>query len=63
VYFKHKIICFFQERQVETTKQKGKRRKKPHRPTKPVGQEGMPQYQHCPPAKHRGGKNPKYHEE
>jgi hypothetical protein len=47
---------------VETTEQKGKRRKKPHKP-KPVEQEGMPQYQHCPYAKHREDKNPKYHED
>jgi hypothetical protein len=30
---------------------------------KPEEQEGMPQHQHCPPAKHREDKNPKYHEE
>jgi hypothetical protein len=41
---------------------KGKRRKKRKRP-KPEEQEGMPQHQHCPPARHREDKNPKYHEE
>jgi hypothetical protein len=47
---------------VETTKQnKGTRRKKPHRPD-PEEYEGMRQHQHCPPVKHRGDENPKYHE-
>jgi hypothetical protein len=41
---------------------KRKRRKKPHKP-KPEKQEGMPQYQHCSPAKYREDKNPKYHKE
>jgi hypothetical protein len=41
---------------------KGKRRGKPHRP-KPEKQERMPQHQHCPLAKYREDKNPKYHEE
>jgi hypothetical protein len=34
-------------------------RKKP----KSEEQEGMPQHQHCPLAKRRGDRNPKYHEE
>jgi hypothetical protein len=29
----------------------------------PRNKEGMPQHQHCPPAKIRGNRNPKYHEE
>jgi hypothetical protein len=33
---------------VEATKQKEEKRKK----RKPEEQEGMPQHQHCPPAKH-----------
>jgi hypothetical protein len=36
-----------------------KRRKK--KKPKPEEQEGMPQHGHCPPAKHRGDRNPKYH--
>jgi hypothetical protein len=40
-----------QEKALETTKEKGKRRNtSSHRP-KPEEQEGMPQQQHCPPAK------------
>jgi hypothetical protein len=42
-----------QEKAAETTKQKEEKRKKP----KPEEQEGMPQHQHCPPARHRGDKN------
>jgi hypothetical protein len=38
---------------------KKNKRKKP----KPEEQEGMPQHQHFPPAKRRGDRNPKYHEE
>jgi hypothetical protein len=38
---------------------KEKKRKKP----KPEEQEGMSQHQHCPSAKRRGDRNPKYHEE
>jgi hypothetical protein len=30
---------------------------------KPEELEGMPRHQHCPPAKHRKDKSPKYHEE
>jgi hypothetical protein len=44
---------------METTKQKEERREKP----KPEEQEGMPQHKHCPPAKRREDRNPKYHEE
>jgi hypothetical protein len=44
---------------VEASKQKAKKRKK----IKPEEQEGTPQHQHCPPAKHRGDRTPKYHEE
>jgi hypothetical protein len=29
----------------------------------PEEHEGVPQYQHCPLAKRRGDRNPKYHEE
>jgi hypothetical protein len=39
-----------------------KRRKEKKKP-KPEEREGMPQRQHCPPAKRRGDRNPKYHEE
>jgi hypothetical protein len=42
----------------ETTKQKEEKRKK-HEPEE---QECMPQHQHCPLAKRRGNRNPKYHE-
>jgi hypothetical protein len=45
---------------VETITQKGQ--KKPHMP-QPEEQEGMPLYQHCPPAKHREDEILKYHEE
>jgi hypothetical protein len=55
------VRFFLQFKNVETTKQKGKRRKIPHMP-KPEEQEGMPQHQNCPHAKHREDKNPKYHE-
>jgi hypothetical protein len=44
---------------VEATKQKEEKRGKP----KPEEQEGMPQHQHCPPAKRRGDRNLEYHEE
>jgi hypothetical protein len=44
---------------VEATKQREEKRKKP----KYDGQEGMPQRQHCPPAKRRGDWNPECHEE
>jgi hypothetical protein len=56
----YKIIeIILQEKAAETAKQnKEENRKKP----KPEEQEGTPQHQHCPPAKHRGDKNPKYHE-
>jgi hypothetical protein len=37
---------------LETTKQEEERRKKP----KPEEREGMPQHQHCPPAKRREDK-------
>jgi hypothetical protein len=47
---------------VKTTKEKGARREKPHRP-KPEEQEGMPQHQHCPLAKRREDRNLKYDEE
>jgi hypothetical protein len=44
---------------VEATKQKEENRKEP----KPEEQEGMPQRQHFPPEKRRGGRNPECHEE
>jgi hypothetical protein len=47
----------YKKKQVETTKQKGERREK----SKP--EEGMPQRQHCHPAKRRGDRNPTNHEE
>jgi hypothetical protein len=47
---------------VETAKQEGIRRKKPHR-SKPGEEARMPHHQHCPPAKRREDKNPKYKEE
>jgi hypothetical protein len=37
----------YKHKSAETTKQRGARREKTHRP-KPEEQEGMPQYQHCP---------------
>jgi hypothetical protein len=48
-----------QEKAIETTNQKKKRGEK----TQPEEQEGMPQHQHCPPAKRREDRNPKNHEE
>jgi hypothetical protein len=51
-----------QEKEVETTKQKGSSREINHMP-KPEEQEGIPQHQHCPLAKHHEDKSPKYHEE
>jgi hypothetical protein len=39
-----------------------KRRKEKKKP-EPDEQEDMPQHRHFPPARHRGDKNPKYHEE
>jgi hypothetical protein len=48
-----------QEKAVETTKEKEQKRTK----HKPEEKEGMPQHKHCPLAKHRGDKNPKYHED
>jgi hypothetical protein len=53
------IKIFLQEKAVQATKQKEENRKKP----KPEEQEGMPQRQHCPPAKRRGDRNPECHEE
>jgi hypothetical protein len=50
---------FLQEKAVETTRQREEKRKQP----KPEEQEGMPHHQHCPHAKRRGDRNPKYHEE
>jgi hypothetical protein len=47
-------IKLLQEKAVEATKQKEEKRKKP----KPEEHEGMPQRQHCPPKKRRGGRNP-----
>jgi hypothetical protein len=44
---------------VKATKQKEEKRKKP----KPEKQEGMPQHQHCPPAKRRGDRNSEDHQE
>jgi hypothetical protein len=52
---------FLQETEVETIEQQRKRREISHRP-KPEEQAGMPQHQHCPLAKRREEKNPKYHE-
>jgi hypothetical protein len=49
-----------QEKTAEATnKQKEEKRKKP----KSEEHEGMPQRQDCPPAKRRGDRNTKYHEE
>jgi hypothetical protein len=46
---------FLQEKAGKATKQKEEKRKKP----KPEVQEaGVPQRQHCPPAKRRGDRNP-----
>jgi hypothetical protein len=47
-----------QEKTLKTTKQKGKRRKRPHTP-KPEEKESMPQHQHYPSAEHRDDTNPK----
>jgi hypothetical protein len=44
------LIKFQQEKAMEATKQKEEERENP----KPREQEGMPQHQHCPPAKRRG---------
>jgi hypothetical protein len=48
----------YKKQAVEATKQKEEKMKKP----KPEEQEGMPQCHHCPPAKRRGDRNPKFHE-
>jgi hypothetical protein len=49
--------------QVKNTKQKRGKRENPHR-LKPEEHEGMPHHhQHCPLAKRREDRNPKYHEE
>jgi hypothetical protein len=48
-----------QDKASQATKQKDETIRK-HRPGE---EEGMPQYQHYPHAKHRGDRNPKYHEE
>jgi hypothetical protein len=49
-----------QEKAVEmTTMQKEEKRENPE----PEEREGMPQHQRCPPAKSRGDRSPKYHEE
>jgi hypothetical protein len=53
------LIFFLQEKAAEITKQNEEKRGKP----KPEEQEGMPQHQHCPPAKRRRDGNPDYHEE
>jgi hypothetical protein len=41
---------------------KENKEEKTHMP-KPEEQGGMPHRLHCPPAKHREDRNPKYHEE
>jgi hypothetical protein len=52
-------IKFLQEKVVQATEQtEDENRKKP----KADEHEGMPQRQHCPPAKRRGDRNPEYHE-
>jgi hypothetical protein len=53
------LYFFLQEKAGQAIKQKEEKRKKPN----PEEQEGMPQHRHCPPAKHRGDRNPQYHEE
>jgi hypothetical protein len=50
---------FLLKKHKKATKQKEEKREKP----KSEEHEGMPQHQHFPPAKHRGDRNPKYHEE
>jgi hypothetical protein len=45
--------------QCEATKPKEEKRKKP----KPEEQDGMPQREHCPPAKRRVDRNPEYHDD
>jgi hypothetical protein len=49
----------YKEKAAEATKPKEEKRENP----KPEEHEGMPQHQHCPLAKRRGDRNPKYHEE
>jgi hypothetical protein len=49
----------FTRKSSEDHQAKRRKRKK----LKPEEQEGMPQHQHCPPAKRRGDRNPEYHEE
>jgi hypothetical protein len=43
--------------------QKGAMRGKPHKPEPEEHEEGMPQHEHCPPAKRREDRSPKYYEE
>jgi hypothetical protein len=52
----HLKNTFLQEKAAETAKQKGEK-------SKPEEQEGMPQRQHCAPAKRCSDRRPKYHEE
>jgi hypothetical protein len=49
----------YKKKQWRPRSKKKKKREKP----KPEEHEGMPQRQHCPPAKRRGDRNPEYHEE
>jgi hypothetical protein len=53
------IEQFFTRKSSGGHKAKIRKRKKP----KPEEQEGMPQHQHCPHGKRRGGRNPECHEE
>jgi hypothetical protein len=53
--FANKFILIFKKKMHNKPPSKKKKRgKKPE----PEEQEGMPQRQHCPPAKHRGDMNP-----
>jgi hypothetical protein len=52
-------MVFLQEKEVEATKQEKEKREDP----KPEEEEGTPQHQHCPPAKRREDRSPKYQEE
>jgi hypothetical protein len=52
-------MLFLQEKTIETTKEKGAGREKP----KSEEEGGVPQHYHCPYAKRREDRNPKYHEE
>jgi hypothetical protein len=53
------IFNFFRRKSSISHQAKRRKEGKPE----PEEREGMPQHQHCPLAKHRGDRNPKYHDQ